>query len=149
MPGYEFYRVWGSNSIPTLTATGDDVHVGSVFPPVAGSRFWLISFPSLHTVAEGEQPEAGQDALQELAEKLPGLGEAMDPANPGMHTTSTVDYAVVLEGQIGLELGDGTLVELNRGDVLVQNGTPHAWRPISGEPSLVAFAMVGADKDIQ
>ncbi len=45
-----------------------------------------------------------------------------------MHKTNTVDYAVVYDGEIWLELDDAKTVHLRRGDVVVQNGTRHAWR---------------------
>ena len=52
----------------------------------------------------------------------------MDPSDPGMHTTDTIDFEVVLEGTIVLELDDGAEVTLNPGDTVVQNGTRHRWR---------------------
>ncbi len=45
-----------------------------------------------------------------------------------MHKTNTVDYAVVYDGEMWLELDDGETLHLKRGDVVVQNGTRHAWR---------------------
>ena len=47
---------------------------------------------------------------------------------PGMHTTATIDFEVVLDGEIWLELDDGVEVHLRAGDTVVQNGTRHAWR---------------------
>ena len=62
-----------------------------------------------------------------------------------MHTTESVDYAIVLEGEIWLELDNDELVQLARGDVVVQNGTRHAWRNRSNEPATLAFVNVGAE----
>ena len=50
-----------------------------------------------------------------------------DPDAPGMHRTATLDYDVVLEGTVGLELDDGVVVTLHPGDIVVQNGTRHRW----------------------
>ena len=50
-----------------------------------------------------------------------------DPDDAGMHRSATIDYDVVLEGTIGLELDDGVEVTLQPGDVVVQNGTRHRW----------------------
>ncbi len=65
-------------------------------------------------------------AFGELQEKLPGLAEVIEPMNPGMHTTDTVDFDVILSGEVYLELDDGAEVLLKAGDCVVQNGTRHA-----------------------
>ena len=61
-------------------------------------------------------------------QKLPGLVGYMDPDDPGMHTTDTIDFEVVLEGTVILELDDGAEVTLHPGDTVVQNGTRHRWQ---------------------
>src|SRR5207248_1847037 len=79
-------------------------------------------------------------AMAEVEEKLPGMIGHMEPDAPGMHTTDTVDFEVVLSGEVWLELDDGAEVHLKPGDTVVQNGTRHAWRNKGSEPAtLVAF----------
>ena len=68
-----------------------------------------------------------ESAMAELEEKLPGMVGHMEPDAPGMHTTDTVDFEVVLSGEVVLELDDGAEVTLKQGDTVVQNGTRHAW----------------------
>ena len=75
---------------------------------------------------------------------LPGAGEFLEADNPGMHTTQTVDIGVVLTGELWLELDDGAEVHLRPGDIVVQNGTRHAWRNKGSQPCTVAYALVGA-----
>jgi quercetin dioxygenase-like cupin family protein len=70
----------------------------------------------------------------------------MEPGNPGMHTTDTVDYCVILAGEVWLELDDGALTCLRAGDTVVQNGTRHAWRNLGDEPVTMAVVMVGAQR---
>ncbi len=67
-------------------------------------------------------------AVQEQLQATPGLTELFEPNEPGMHTTPTVDYGIVLEGEIWLELDNGKLSKLKKHDIVVQNGTRHAWR---------------------
>jgi quercetin dioxygenase-like cupin family protein len=55
-----------------------------------------------------------------------------------------VDYGIVLEGEVWLELDDGEQVHLKAHDVVVQNGTRHAWRNKSDKPVKIAFTIVGA-----
>ena len=65
--------------------------------------------------------------------------------SPGMHTTDSVDYAVLLDGEIHLELDDGAAKKLAPCDVVIQNGTRHAWRNKSDKPATMLFVLVGAN----
>jgi quercetin dioxygenase-like cupin family protein len=62
---------------------------------------------------------------------------------PRNHRTETVDYAVVLSGEIEMEL-DGEVVRLRRGDVLVQQNTMHNWANRGTQPCVIAFVLVPA-----
>jgi quercetin dioxygenase-like cupin family protein len=67
-----------------------------------------------------------------------GPGVTSDP-----HRTDSVDYAVILEGEIDLVL-DAETVRLRAGDVLVQRATRHDWRNSGSQPCLIAFCLIGA-----
>jgi quercetin dioxygenase-like cupin family protein len=71
----------------------------------------------------------------------------MEPDDPGMHTTDTVDFEVVLEGEVTLELDDGATVTLRAGDTVVQNGTRHRWSNRGDAPARLAVFIVGAHHD--
>jgi quercetin dioxygenase-like cupin family protein len=71
----------------------------------------------------------------------------MEPDAPGMHTTDTIDFEVVLEGEIWLELDDGATMHLRPGDTVVQNGTRHAWRNNGTETARLAVFICGAHHD--
>lgn len=62
---------------------------------------------------------------------------------PRNHRTDSIDYAVVIAGEIDMDL-DGTLVHLKAGDVLVQRGTIHNWVNRGTEPCIIAFTLIGA-----
>src|SRR2546430_17622512 len=66
--------------------------------------------------------------------------------HPYMHRTDTVDYAVVLRGSITMLLDDED-VELSDGDVVIQNGTNHAWANRGHAPCLMAFVLIDAPDD--
>jgi quercetin dioxygenase-like cupin family protein len=68
----------------------------------------------------------------------------MEPDDPGMHTTDTIDLEVILRGEVILELDDGAERLLRAGDTVVQNGTRHRWRNPGPEPALMAVLMLGA-----
>lgn len=83
-------------------------------------------------------------ALAEIDRKLPGLGEVLEPDHPGMHRTDTIDYEIVISGEVWLELDGGQEVHLKPGDTVVQNGTRHGWRNKSSEPCVLAVTLIGA-----
>jgi len=62
---------------------------------------------------------------------------------PRMHRTESIDYAVVISGEIDMELDD-SVVHLKTGDVLVQRGTIHNWVNRGTEPCVIAFVLVAA-----
>jgi len=61
-----------------------------------------------------------------------------------MHRTDSLDYGIVLEGEIVLELDDGKSVHLKAGDVVVQRGTIHAWVNPTDKPNRMAFILLDA-----
>ena len=61
-----------------------------------------------------------------------------------MHRTETIDYVIVLSGEIEMEMDDDTTIRLKAGDVLVQRGTNHAWINRGPEPARVAFVLIDA-----
>ena len=66
------------------------------------------------------------------------------PGNkPGMHRTETIDYVIVIEGEIEMDMDDST-VKLKAGDVMVQRGTNHAWANRSDKRARVAFVLIDA-----
>jgi mannose-6-phosphate isomerase-like protein (cupin superfamily) len=64
----------------------------------------------------------------------------------GMHTTDTIDYDIILSGEIWMEVDDGVEVHLKPGDCLIQNGTRHAWRNKSSENCVMASILIGAKR---
>src|SRR5262249_33636494 len=103
MPGGAFHRIWGSDQAPALPSSGEGPAARARFPPPAGFRFALITIPPDAPPPAGPPPES---ALAELRSKLPGMLEVLEPHTPGMHTTDSIDFCVILSGQIALELDD-------------------------------------------
>jgi mannose-6-phosphate isomerase-like protein (cupin superfamily) len=144
LPGYEFHRMWGSDAPPALPTDGSPPAHPSYFPPAAGYRFGFFTLPP-DTVRTSEQLDPAA-ILGEMAAKLPGMAETMEPDGSGMHTTDTVDFDVVVSGEVWLELDDGAKVLLKPGDCVVQNGTRHAWRNRSTAPCVIAVCLLGAKR---
>jgi quercetin dioxygenase-like cupin family protein len=72
-----------------------------------------------------------------------------DPDEPGMHRTPTMDYDIVLDGIIGLELDNGAKVTLKRGDVVVQNGIRHRWHNRGNTIARLLAVSVGAYQETE
>lgn len=71
---------------------------------------------------------------------------SLDPGlRSPMHRTQTIDYGVVLEGEIDLELDDGAVKTVRAGDVVVQRGTIHAWVNKGTQPCRMAFILIAAE----
>jgi mannose-6-phosphate isomerase-like protein (cupin superfamily) len=144
LPGSEFHQIWGADETCSFPDDGARPAAPQYFPPVGGFRFGFFTIPpdGGAGVPEGVDIAA---ALAEFSEKLPGLAEHLEPADPGMHTTATIDYGVVLSGAATLELDDGAKVVLRTGDCYIQNGTRHRWSNSGDIPAVLAVAIVGAE----
>ena len=145
-PGSEFHLLWGGDEAPHFPDDGSRPTTDRYFPPVGGFRFGFFAVPP------GDRRDAAppgdlEGALAEFEANLPGLPGYMEPDAPGMHTTDTIDFEVVLEGEIWLELDDGATVHLKAGDTVVQNGTRHAWRNNGTETCRLAVFICGAHHD--
>lgn len=143
-PGAEYHRLWGSDEIPALPTDGSPTSQRAFFPPAGGFR-WLVFTVPQQPVAPPEGIDI-EKALAEADEKLPGAMAHMEPDNPGMHTTDTVDFEVVISGEIWLELDDGAEVHLKPGDTVVQNGTRHRWINKGSVPAVIAAGLIGAKR---
>ena len=141
LPGLALVEVWATDKIPQLPVAPVDLTttMKSFVPGPGGTRFRIVQFPGASNRA------FDQEAFRrEYLAKAPGRAEAMELQDSGMHTTDSVDYCVVISGEITLELDDGAAVSLKQGDCVVQNGTRHAWRNSSTTPCVMAFVLVGA-----
>lgn len=138
-PGLALTDFWETAGAPASNAGSADAAARPVRlePPQNGTLFRLVEFP----------PDASRprDADSREGFKSIGAGHTQDAgsADPMMHKTSTVDYAVVLKGEITAVMEKGETL-LRAGDVLVQRGTNHSWSVRGKEPCLVAFVLVSA-----
>ncbi|MGN6315705.1 cupin domain-containing protein [Trinickia sp.] len=145
IPGMMSRLVWATDPTPSLSRDSADptLSVTSIVPPRAGTRFLVVTFPPDSVFgAPGFDPAAA--AAENLAIS-PGLAELFEA--DGMHTTPTIDYGIVLDGEIWLELDDGRAELLRQHDVVVQNGTRHAWRNKSERSATLAFVLIGAARE--
>jgi mannose-6-phosphate isomerase-like protein (cupin superfamily) len=145
MPGLEFVRIWGDDESPALPTEGAQPKAPAFFPPAGGYRFTFVTLPPDESITVPEDLDL-DEAVAEVNKQLPGMMEHMEPDNPGMHTTDTVDLDLVLSGELYLELDDGAEVHLRLGDCVIQNGTRHAWHNRTSEPCTMLSILVGGKR---
>jgi len=132
--------LWVTDEAPAATASGDRAarEIG-VPPPRRGTIFRVAEFPP----GVGGEVRDNETVLRDF-----GIGADVKrghpPRHPAIHRTRSVDYVVVLEGEIDLLLDDRD-VRLGAGDVVVQQGTNHAW--INRGAATCRLAMVFVDAE--
>ena len=147
VPGFQTTLAWATlRGVAPLPHDGSDpvVHIQSVVPDPHGTRLLVVQFPpdSALDSAEFDPVAAGR----EYEAHLPGLAQAFEADGSGMHRTTTVDYDIVVSGELWLELDDGEIRHLKAGDIVVQNGTRHAWRNRGTVPAVMVAVLIGAAK---
>ena len=139
--GMAVTELWSSDRAPADNS-GDVDAAADAFvlaPTPTGNKFRIIDYPP-----DSARFPAGTDAAAARAMRG-GADVATDTArHPGMHKTDSVDYAIVLSGEIWALMDEGETL-LKAGDVLIQRGTSHAWSNRTDRPARVAFVLIGAD----
>jgi len=139
MPGLALTDLWETKGAPASNAGDGDAAARPVHlePPKNGTILRIVEFPP---DSAWRNRTDGKDGFKSI-----GAGHVQDrqSADPMMHRTSTLDYAIVLEGEIYAVMDTGEKL-LRAGDVLVQRGTNHSWSVRTREPCIVAFVLVSA-----
>jgi len=133
-------NMWITDSYPpSLSFSKDDPAARpiGVSPPDNGTKFRVVEFPPLDAATEAKMPP--DFLMKTVGETAPARGVPV--THPLMHRTRSLDYAVVLSGEIDMML-DGTSVHLKPGDTVVQQATNHAWINRGKEPCRILFVLM-------
>jgi mannose-6-phosphate isomerase-like protein (cupin superfamily) len=132
--------LWVTDATPAdITGTKDRAAIDiGIMPPRGGTVFRIVEFPPETAEMRDLDPHSMHASLGDGAPR-----RGLPPRHPAMHRTRTVDYAIVMQGEIDMLLDD-TEIHLKAGDVLVQQGTNHAWVNRGTEPCRIAFVLVDA-----
>jgi mannose-6-phosphate isomerase-like protein (cupin superfamily) len=137
--GLNSTNLWVTNTYPLGFSFKDDtsaIPVG-VSPLDNGTKFRVVEFPPLDAATEAKmEPNYLMKAVGAVA---PARGVAV--THPLMHRTRSVDYAVVMSGEIDMMLDD-TVVHLKPGDTIVQQATNHAWINRGKETCRILFVLM-------
>ena len=144
-PGFVSSLGWATEAPDPASRTGEDAtdKVESLIPEPGSTRLILLTLPPDSSMASPDFDGATYGAEQ--ATHSPGLAETFEA--DGMHTTPTIDYILVVKGEVYLRLDDGAETRLQAGDVLVQNATHHGWSNRSDQSAELACVLIGAVTD--
>ncbi len=139
MPGVALTDLWRTTTSPALNSGNKDAAAGRIKlePPGDGTILRIVEFP----------PDAAWRKTADAKAAFASIGAGGAPdhesGDPMMHTTATVDYIIVLKGEIYAILDKGEKL-LKQGDILVQRGTNHSWSVRGEEPCVIAAILVSA-----
>jgi hypothetical protein len=144
LPGAEFYQLWGTSpGAPQVGAVPDDTADGPVLPPPGGTRLQIMRWPPDSAGApdvDATEPHAEEE------QTLPGVLDAIRPGEAGTCVTDTVDWNVVLAGEMVLVMEDGSEAVLGPGTCVVQRGTRHVWHNRTGQDAWLLTVFLGAER---
>ena len=134
--------IWVTQSYPVDFNWSEDrakIKVG-LHPPQNGTIFRIVEFVPTTEKIDNMPMDTMMKVVGADAPK-----RGLPPKHPMMHRTRTVDYAIILSGEIDMMLDEGS-VHLKAGDVVVQQATNHAWINRSGAPCRVAFILLDSQE---
>ena len=126
--------LWITDETPVDLSRYDDptLREVGVAPPSSGSILRVVDF----------LPQPGEIDNAAFLREM-GLEQGHGGAHAFMHRTKSVDYAIVLDGEIDMLLDEGE-VHLKAGDILIQRGTNHAWVNRGDKPCRIVFCLIDA-----
>jgi mannose-6-phosphate isomerase-like protein (cupin superfamily) len=142
--GATFYEVWNTRETPALIdrRSGEPEESGLILaPPKGGTRIRVIDFPP-----EGDDVrQLSEDEARARFSEIGGAdASTAGGPHPLMHRTETVDYGIVLDGELTLIVDDDETT-VRAGDIVIQRGTNHAWANRSGAHCRIAFILIDGE----
>lgn len=142
VPGTIFHEIWNTPVTPAPVDNGADPTVGPLIlsPPDGGTRIRVVDMPPDTEILLKNGAAEMRQAFSQLGEVAASTVSNHSP-HPLMHRTESVDYGIVLEGEIVLVL-DKSETTLPQGSIVVQRGINHAWANRSGRMARMVFILV-------
>jgi mannose-6-phosphate isomerase-like protein (cupin superfamily) len=142
IPGTVFHEVWSTQGTPARVDNGADPTLGPLLlpPPKHGTRIRFVDIPPDTADFELNGAKRMKEAFAQIGDEKASTVRADSP-HPLMHRTESIDYGIVIEGEMTLVLDRGEAL-LKPGSVVVQRGTNHAWANRSDRPCRMLFILV-------
>jgi uncharacterized cupin superfamily protein len=146
IPDHSSTIVWATSGTETAPNSGADPtpRLESVVPGPGATTLLVVQFPP-DAVFASERFDS-EAAFREQRDVSPGLFEHFEEPGSPFHATPTVDYIMLLSGELWLVLDEGRETLVRAGDIVIQNGTRHAWQNRSGSPATMVGVLVGATR---
>ena len=147
-PGHISVELWKTRETPAVirASEADPTEGPKRQHPLPNGTVFRISILPPETEATREiSPEQARAAFRNMGNESASTF-SQNKRHPFMHRTETIDYAVVLEGEITMML-DEEEVHLKEGDVVIQRGTNHAWSNRSGKPTKMLYVLIDGKFD--
>ena len=144
-PGHISTDIWKTHGAPAHIGRETDPTLGprQIHPPKLGTVIRIADVPPESDAIRNLDPAQSRELFKAMGnEAASTFGRG--GRHPLMHRTETVDYAVVISGEIYLLLDD-TDVHLRAGDVVIQRGTNHAWSNRSGKPCRMLYVLIDGE----
>ena len=134
--------LWRTETSPPEYSAGDDWSLGEfpVAPPPGGAIFRVVDFPP-----ENDMPDIDNAAMLAEMGLDPEQNAGREGVHSSLHTTQSVDFAIIMSGEIDMILDTGE-VHLEAGDTFVQQATAHGYINRGSEPCRVAFVLIDATR---
>jgi quercetin dioxygenase-like cupin family protein len=145
-PGQISHEIWKTKESPIPIDRNEADPVAGprkIHPPAKGTMFRISEVPPETDAIRNMTPEKARESFRAVGNEAAST-YGRGGRHPLMHRTETVDYAVVLEGEIVLIL-DNEDVKLKAGDVVIQRGTSHAWSNRSGKVVKMLYVLCDGD----
>jgi mannose-6-phosphate isomerase-like protein (cupin superfamily) len=142
IPGTVFHEVWATEATPAPVDNGADPTQGPLRlpPPAHGTRIRFVDIPPDTAEFLAQGAARMHDAFAQIGDSGASTVKRDSP-HPLMHRTESIDYGIVIEGELTLVLDDSE-VQLRPGSVVVQRGTNHAWANRSDRPCRMLFVLI-------
>jgi mannose-6-phosphate isomerase-like protein (cupin superfamily) len=142
--GPTFYEVWNTRETPAEIdrSSGEPFESKlTLKPPKNGTRIRVLDVPPDTASMRDVDPEKARAHFAEVGAADASTHSGAASRHPHMHRTESIDYGIVLEGEITLLVDEGE-VTVRAGDIVVQRGTNHAWANRSGQLCRIAFILI-------
>tara|TARA_A100001011_G_C14136207_1_gene767715 strand:- start:426 stop:947 length:522 start_codon:yes stop_codon:yes gene_type:complete len=138
------FEIWNTDGNDIISYNSNDRADEDIIlsPPTGGTKFRYFQ---INPIPEGVSNEMMQEIAADAFEKIGGAHHRVDTSkHPAMHKTETIDYIILLKGDVTLIL-DEEEIDLKPFDVVVQRGTNHAWTNNGDEPALLIAVLIDSN----
>jgi hypothetical protein len=145
--GVVFTNIWTTDRMPVeIHGSVDPVTPAmNLEPPRHGTNFRIVEFGPEKGYIGSIKAEDARLAFASMGGAAHALSGEANPRHPFMHRTKTVDYGIVLAGEIYLVLDDSEVL-MRAGDICIQRGTNHSWSNRSDATCVMAFVLIDGDR---